>query len=121
MMYWRSAVVSSDLGRVRWLQSGLRKGSRLTAKPAPNRGPGPSGLHRCAVGTGAAPHVRRPSRDGASAAQPGNSASLPARRKPIPTQRSEEHRVGKEVVSTWRSRWSQYHSKTTQIKNKIDN
>src|SRR3546814_11424781 len=72
-------------GRVRWLQSGLRKGSRLTAKPAPNRGPGPSGLHRCAIGTGAAPPVRHPSRDGAS--------------------RSEERRVGKECVSTCRSRW----------------
>src|SRR3546814_14916542 len=32
--------------------------------------------------------------------------------------RSEERRVGKECVSTCRSRWSPYHSKT-KIKNKI--
>src|SRR3546814_12953707 len=28
--------------------------------------------------------------------------------------RSEERRVGTECVSTWRSRWSPYHSKTTK-------
>src|SRR3546814_15287858 len=32
--------------------------------------------------------------------------------------RSEERRVGKECVSTCRSRWSPYHSKTKQPKNK---
>src|SRR3546814_20952089 len=31
--------------------------------------------------------------------------------------RSEERRVGKECVSTCRSRWSQYHSKKTEIHN----
>src|SRR3546814_12863203 len=33
------------------------------------------------------------------------------------TERSEERRVGKECVSTWRSRWSPYHKKkkTNQI------
>src|SRR3546814_12428304 len=30
-----------------------------------------------------------------------------------PTNRSEERRVGKECVSTCRSRWSPYHSKKT--------
>src|SRR3546814_11600291 len=72
--------------RGRRRESVLRKVARLTALPAPISVRGPAGLHRGAVGTGAAPHVRRPSRDGASAAQPGKSASLPARRKPIPTQ-----------------------------------
>src|SRR3546814_8914502 len=32
-------------------------------------------------------------------------------------ERSEERRVGKEWVSTWRSRWSQYHSKKKKKKN----
>src|SRR3546814_19635228 len=32
------------------------------------------------------------------------------------TQRSEERRVGKECVSTCRSRWSPYHEKKTQNK-----
>src|SRR3546814_18798886 len=33
--------------------------------------------------------------------------------------RSEERRVGKECVSTCRSRWSPYHSKKKNIQNKI--
>src|SRR3546814_14457064 len=33
--------------------------------------------------------------------------------------RSEERRVGKECVSTCRSRWSPYHSKKTQHENKL--
>src|SRR3546814_16275664 len=32
----------------------------------------------------------------------------------ITADRSEERRVGQECVSTWRSRWSPYHSKKTQ-------
>src|SRR3546814_15820391 len=32
----------------------------------------------------------------------------------LPATRSEERRVGKECVSTCRSRWSPYHSKQTQ-------
>src|SRR3546814_18588427 len=32
----------------------------------------------------------------------------------VPRPRSEERSVGKECVSTCRSRWSQYHSKTKQ-------
>src|SRR3546814_15329226 len=35
------------------------------------------------------------------------------------TMRSEERRVGKECVSTCRSRWSPYHSKTKKIITKI--
>src|SRR3546814_18909173 len=34
-------------------------------------------------------------------------------------RRSEERRVGKECVSTCRSRWSQYHLKQTSINNKL--
>src|SRR3546814_14354600 len=32
----------------------------------------------------------------------------------LPQRRSEERRVGKECVSTWRSRWSPYHSKNKE-------
>src|SRR3546814_6244924 len=35
-------------------------------------------------------------------------------------QRSEERRVGKECVSTCRSRWSPYHSKKKQKQSKIE-
>src|SRR3546814_11332784 len=35
----------------------------------------------------------------------------PAHQGPVGLQRSEERRVGKECVSTCRSRWSPYHSK----------
>src|SRR3546814_17462285 len=35
-----------------------------------------------------------------------------------PDSRSEERRVGKECVSTCRSRWSQYHSKKKKTSNK---
>src|SRR3546814_12537734 len=43
----------------------------------------------------------------------GQAPEYPGRRNPVPpTQaRSEERRVGKECVSTCRSRWSPYHSK----------
>src|SRR3546814_14118746 len=37
----------------------------------------------------------------------------------MPAYRSEERRVGKECVSTCRSRWSTYHYKQTYKQNKI--
>src|SRR3546814_15607903 len=37
----------------------------------------------------------------------------PLPQRPSPRRRSEERRVGKECVSTCRSRWSQYQSKNT--------
>src|SRR3546814_13756668 len=42
---------------------------------------------------------------------------LPVRHRPCPAQgRSEERRVGKECVSTCRSRWSPYHYKKNTIR-----
>src|SRR3546814_18856903 len=38
---------------------------------------------------------------------------------PVRTQRSEERRVGKECVSTCRSRWSPYHSKKKMTKTRL--
>src|SRR3546814_20251794 len=40
-------------------------------------------------------------------------AATDFRRPWLATRRSEERRVGKECVSTCRSRWSPYHKKTT--------
>src|SRR3546814_15502625 len=51
--------------------------------------------------------------------KPARLHLLPRLRQPIvaPAARSEERRVGKECVSTCRSRWSQYHEqkKTSKI------
>src|SRR3546814_20947321 len=52
-------------------------------------------------------------------AAPATTTSPSASAAPTPrTIRSEEHRVGKESVSTCRSRWSPHHSKNK--KKKID-
>src|SRR3546814_13456481 len=51
-----------------------------------------------------------------AASLPSYSFSSPA--MPRPSTRSEERRVGKECVSTCRSRWSPYHYKKTKILNK---
>src|SRR3546814_4851108 len=49
-------------------------------------------------------------------AGPGASGGAPGPAAPAPVRlaRSEERRVGKECVSTCRSRWSPYHSKKKQ-------
>src|SRR3546814_20458914 len=53
--------------------------------------------------------------DLADAGEPQGSALGPEMRERVlgcePDRRSEERRVGKECVSTCRSRWSPYHSK----------
>src|SRR3546814_14771439 len=46
-----------------------------------------------------------------AAADAGNGDIVQDRVRPGVEQRSEERRVGKECVSTCRSRWSPYHSK----------
>src|SRR3546814_2524565 len=67
-------------------------------------------------GAGGAPHPRPRSRAPLPADPPLRLAAPPARRlreaegpAGISAQRSEERRVGKECVSTCRSRWSPYH------------
>src|SRR3546814_15140859 len=46
--------------------------------------------------------------------------SLPTSSSPSPVStRSEERRVGKECVSTFRSRWSPYNEKKTRIDNRV--
>src|SRR3546814_18718002 len=48
--------------------------------------------------------------------QASNSRSRSRRQPPSSPARSEERRVGKECVSTCRSRWSLYHQKKKQQK-----
>src|SRR3546814_6202190 len=65
---------------------------------------------RCALVTGVQTCALPISRvsSGGTRAGPWPARSRPARRWPPPV-RSEERRVGKECVSTCRSRWSPYH------------
>src|SRR3546814_4734793 len=70
---------------------------------------------RCALVTGVQTCALPICRGCASAPARGGSAgsvsslSAPARRQRWRRRRSEERRVGKECVSTCRSRWSPYH------------
>src|SRR3546814_21111333 len=61
---------------------------------------------------------RRSSGAGVGAARPGHRADDHLRRGDGDVSRSEERRVGKEWVSTCRSRWSPEHSKNTKRKKK---
>src|SRR3546814_2947360 len=69
-----------------------------------------SDLARLCMGT------RRPSRR--SKRLLANAANPSGRLKYCVSGRSEERRVGKECVSTCRSRWSPYHYKKKRISNK---
>src|SRR3546814_15144047 len=58
-------------------------------------------------------HAVKPSPRARSATHPSSTPQVPARRtsRGMVDTRSEERRVGKECVSTCRSRWSPYHEK----------
>src|SRR3546814_11392659 len=80
---WSSDVCSSD----------LRRGQRLVDE------------HRMPV-------WQRMQRDGVIVFRPDpEHPALASFSESLPPERSEERRVGKECVSTCRSRWSTYHSK----------
>src|SRR3546814_12639647 len=71
--------------------------------------PVPANRKRQRIGQGEADDMGKrllPGRDRHHAADP-------------PAWRSEERRVGKECVSTCRSRWSPYHSKKKEVENRI--
>src|SRR3546814_16758995 len=94
---WSSDVCSSDLA-----------GTRRHRHPAAGTLREDHGDHRAAAG-GCRSLVRdRPQAEG----------PLPGRRhhQSVRGLRSEERRVGKECVSTCRSRWSPYHSKKKKNK-----
>src|SRR3546814_8567692 len=77
---WSSDVCSSDLRCCGWARP---PASRPCARPSPATSP---------------PSAASPATGGRSSSPPGHSR-----------RRSEERRVGKECVSTCRSRWSPYH------------
>src|SRR3546814_14960968 len=93
---WSSDVCSSDLNRV-----------SCFARPQARRRPPQRHLPH------PPPNVPKPS--AASRPIPCCSSAIPhspsTRTASITTARSEERRVGKECVSTCRSRWSPYHYK----------
>src|SRR3546814_3882897 len=91
---WSSDVCSSDLsvanGSLSW-----------SATWVPHAG--------CLSGEGAAPGVRHePALEAEPVGQPESDGCLVSR-SAVFDQRSEDRRVGKECVSTFRSRWSPYH------------
>src|SRR3546814_10845438 len=86
---WSSYVFSSVLGAIGPLGQISREHVRHPRRNPQHRGRRPAGIGRRRM-------------DGAQAdEQPGAYFDLQTR--------SEERRVGKECVSTWRSRWSLYH------------
>src|SRR3546814_6365699 len=72
-----------------------------------------TGVQTCALpisGRGAGERCgRRVARCGRGGASAGRAAVAGLRRQAVSASRSEERRVGKECVSTCRSRWSPYH------------
>src|SRR3546814_14489221 len=116
---WRSDVCSSDLGRVGQSQIPL-VGQRLGGANLQL-----AGLRQAVIGQGCLAQVLRHPVPHRSSSCPSPGAGNGSRLRPeddrrraaaqVPKQmkgiRSEERRVGKECVSTCRSRWSPYHKK----------
>src|SRR3546814_18059856 len=103
---WSSDVCSSDLGRPAARGAGADRAGDRPAVDHPRRGRPDQGDDP----------IGRP---GGSDGGDGNAArppvARPARRADA-LGRSEERRVGKECVSTCRSRWSPYHYKKKKKK-----
>src|SRR3546814_16691146 len=96
---WSSDVCSSDLPAVSAVGGGTRQHRRDKDAKAPEaleRGESEEISHRHARAAANEAAAREPDRPGA---------------KPPTDLRSEERRVGKECVSTCRSRWAPYHKK----------
>src|SRR3546814_18006338 len=113
---WSSDVCSSDLHdpRSRARQHDVHAAAAI---PAARHDAGGDHLSGCAR--------RLPGGRGGSRGQAGRAGRVPggARRRGAAGQeplarRSEERRVGKECVSTCRSRWSPYHYKKKESKTK---
>src|SRR3546814_1612718 len=88
---WSSDVCSSDL-------------------PAGGRGAVVNGMPLAAhAESGSSPRISRMPSPGASLIEISDSLNVTPPSTGSKAHRSEERRVGKECVSTRRSRWSQYH------------
>src|SRR3546814_18055345 len=98
---WSSDVCSSDLvdGLLMNAPGGLAESKKSIGENA--RPPLDRTIHERALAAFAAGR-------GSEQAKEGTAAFL-AKRPPRWAERSEERRVGKECVSTWRIRWSPYH------------
>src|SRR3546814_13266588 len=105
---WSSDVCSSDRGRP-WLGPTSTRGHRGSSRVAcPRHLPTRLGIAGQPVDSYAQPSVRDPTarKKGAQSHRRPSDRSLQEG-----ATRSEERRVGKECVSTCRSRWSPYHYK----------
>src|SRR3546814_19922420 len=93
---WSSDVCSSDLRKIRCrcTDSCVKPSAACSAMCKRSTGSAPKSRSRCCP----------------------VSASMSLRAWCRPATRSEERRVGKECVSTCRSRWSPYHSKKKKHK-----
>src|SRR3546814_13190989 len=95
---WSSDVFSSDLRLVKRL---VRRGRVTAARRHGNRWIAAGALEMAGQVTGCAHPQAQLATVDVGGANPGGLHFAPAR--------SEERRVGKECVSTCRSRWSTYH------------
>src|SRR3546814_14309297 len=102
---WSSDVCSSDLGFMEWTSTSALSASLRTISA-------PSGFdkstHRLCLLRFKDKNVDE---------WPEISGGVHRRVSSPPPGRSEERRVGKECVSTCRSRWSPYHEKNTKTTN----
>src|SRR3546814_15707003 len=105
---WSSDVCSSDLGVCTLPQSGQQRIDEINARLDGEGHPGPhhAGEAQVRVAVGLVDHATR--RTGGEA---GDIVYLQAQQmaQAMREERSEERRVGKECVSTCRSRWSPDH------------
>src|SRR3546814_13332066 len=107
---WSSDVCSSDLERQNFLRKrGFSKGEteKIIATVLQEEGHPPSSIFDFVQGINAVAR-HRPHQD-ARLELEGKGAKLLASVRWSGVDRSEERRVGKECVSTCRSRWSPYH------------
>src|SRR3546814_17545588 len=101
---WSSDVCSSDLSCGAVTQRNLAESAALATASLPRAGqPSNDSGH--------------PRRAAGRCVQAASGGAAPRRTAGSGLARSEERRVGKECVSTCRSRWSPVHSKKKHIKN----
>src|SRR3546814_17524871 len=105
---WSSDVCSSDLGMQ--TPAGSNAGWN---RPSASRDVGIT--MPCAASPASARHVREPYED------PSSRFLRTSFHLSLQSNRSEERRVGKECVSTCRSRWSPYNYKKKKPKQKSEN
>src|SRR3546814_15968185 len=115
---WSSDVCSSDLvsvviadrivaADIHVEETARKKGRRPVAHQVGREGAGRKVTPRPAIGTDPVELVD---------AQMGVIIEIGLDQRPVAVRRSEERRVGKEWVSTCRSRWSREHEKKNKVR-----